>query len=304
MKSNYQKLFALYRSNGIKGLVQKTLRYITNWRMRRDDILWLLKRIHVGQYNRTTKVHGLTFYVHYHDPGISKELAIYHTHEPEATRLFKSHIKEDMCVVDIGSNIGYYVLLAATIVGPKGKVLAIEPAVNNHQLLIANARVNKIKNVEFVQCAIGDKDGVSKFYITEASNTSSLIPPINGKIVALTQVKTRRLDTLLKEHSFTRVDFVRMDIEGAEVAAVDGMRDTLKRHKPTILAELHCDAAGTASIVELLQSLRTFGYAPQYVINRDLDFVWMKKTCIDRVESMSELIRSITSYRVATVLMK
>ena len=135
MLGNIQKSISAYRSKGLFGVIKRFFCYMTNWRVRRENIIWSLKRIHLGQPRPVTMVHGLKYYLHPHDPGISRELAIYHIHEPNATRLFRNHIEKGMYEVDIGSNLGYYALLAATLVGPKGKVLAIEPEPRNYELL-------------------------------------------------------------------------------------------------------------------------------------------------------------------------
>ncbi len=157
--------------------------------------------------------------------------------------------------------------------------------------------------MDVLQYAIADKDGVGRLYITEASNTHSLIDS-SGTAVSTIAVEIRKLDTLLKEIDFPRVDFIRMDIEGGEVGAVKGMGQTLKQYKPHLLIELHCDIVGIASIVNLLGSLKRFGYVPEYVVDRDKDLAWEKKRSITKVTSMENLVKLIRNYRVATVFLK
>lgn len=302
MVENIRKLFFIYQNKGLIEIIKKIFRYITNWRARRDDIIWFLKRIYTK--HPTTEAHGLKYYIHSYDPGISKELAIYHIHEPCVTSLFKDYVKEGMYVVDIGSNLGYYALLAATLVGPRGRVLAIEPEPNNCGLLTINAQTNHIQNIEIIQYAVGSRDGMGKFYITEASNTGSLVASVTGKIISSIRVKTRKLDSMLKEYNFPKVNLIRMDIEGGEIDAIKGMQDTFKKYKPAILAELHCDAVGTASIVKLLRSLKNFGYNAEFLVDRDRDFVWIKNRHVQYLTSMNKLFKLITNYRVATVLLR
>ncbi len=304
MTENIRKFISTCQKMGLLAAVIRIVRYMTNWRVRREDIIWFVKRIHIGEIKPTTKVHSLKYYLHAHDPGISRELAIYHIHEPNATNLFKKHIDDGMDVVDIGSNLGYYALLAATLVGQKGKVLAIEPEPQNHKLLEMNIQVNHIRNIETVQCAVGAKDGISEFYITEASNTNSLILPTEGKVISSVKMKTKRLDTLLEEINFPKVDFLRMDIEGGEIIAIEGMKNTLKKYKPTVLTELHCDVAGPDSIVKLLKSFETFGYGVKYIVDRDQDFPWKKTEGVQSMSSMNKLMQSIVNFRVVTVLLR
>lgn len=303
MESKLQKLILAYRTNGIKGVTKIFIAYITNWRIRRENIIWFFKRLHIGHPHPITRVHGLNYYVHSYDPGISKELAIYHTHEPHATKLFRNQLKEGMYEVDIGSNIGYYALLAGTLVGPSGKVLAIEPEPNNFKLLKMNVRNNNIENVETIQCAIGSKDGVSEFYLTEASNTNSLITPSTDRIVSSIQVCTRKLDTVIKDYGLPQIDLVRMDIEGGEIIAIKGMRYILKHYKPKVLVELHCDVAGVEAIKKLLSLFIQSGYHVDCILNRDEDFVWEKEHSVFKPSGMKDVLRVISNYRVATVLL-
>jgi FkbM family methyltransferase len=304
METKLKKIIWTYRTSGLKGIVKKFFAYITNYRVRRENFIWFFKRLHMGSSEPTTKVHGLKYYIHSSDPGISKELAVYHIHEPVATKIFKNQLSEGMYEIDIGSNLGYYALLAGCLVGSKGKILAIEPEPNNYRLLSNNVQRNNLENVITIQCAVGKKDGISEFFLTEASNTNSLITPINGRIISAINVKTRKLDTLIKDYAFPRIDLIRMDIEGGEIIAIEGMYTILKQFKPKILIELHCDVAGTDSINNLLSIYEDYGYGVDCIIDRDKDFVWQKNQTVLKPASMNELYKSIPNYRVATVLLK
>lgn len=303
MFGKMHKFFRVYKDEGLFKAAQKTFRYMIDWRARRDDIVWFLKRLWSGHSGLSVCIHGLKYYLHYDDPGISKELAIYHVHEPLATELFKKYVGPGMYVVDIGSNIGYYAILAASLVGRGGKVLAIEPEARNYQLLKFNIEANAMQNIETLQCAVADYDGVGTFYIRKASNVHSLIASY-GPVVSSVTVEVRKLDSLLKKLDFPQVDLIRMDIEGGEIKAVKGMRQTLKQYKPRLLIELHCDAVGTDSIVKLIRDLEGLGYIPEYVIDRDKDFAWERNRSIVKVASTAELVKLVQNYRVATVLLK
>ena len=303
MRKKLHRFFKIYKEEGLLKAVQKTFCYMTNWRARRDDTIWFLKRFWGRHFGLLIHVHGLKYYLHYDDPGISKELAIYHIHEPMTTDLFKKYVRSGMYIVDIGSNIGYYAILAASLVGHSGKVLAIEPEPRNCQLLKINVDANAIRNIEVVQCAVADYDGVGILYIGETSNVHSLIDSY-GRVVSSVTVEVRKLDTLLKELDFPRVDLIRMDIEGGEIKAIEGMHKTLKQYKPCLLIELHCDAVGTNSIMNLIRDLEDLGYIAKYVIDRDKDFAWEKNRSILKVASTAELVKLVQNYRVATVLLK
>jgi hypothetical protein len=109
---------------------------------------------------------------------------------------------------------------------------------------------------------------------------------------------------LLEERNFPKVNFIRMDIEGGEIAAIEGMQNTLKQYKPAVLIELHRDRVGTDPIVKLLKSLKAFGYDAKYIIDRDQDFAWIKNRHILSLTSMNELLKSIINYRVVIALLR
>jgi len=79
-------------------------------------------------------------HVHRFDRGIGKELVCYREHEPTATALLKTFLREGMTILDIGANIGYYALLEARSVGPSGRVVAVEPEPRNAALLRRNVQ--------------------------------------------------------------------------------------------------------------------------------------------------------------------
>lgn len=300
-----QQLYA-NKNKSLLWLVKKGFRYyVIHWRDRRDEFVWFLMNIFAIKSRPVATIHNCRFFLHPKDASISRELAIYRIHEPTATNLLKRDVlKKCRYIVDIGSNIGYYAVLEAKLVGPQGRVLAIEPEAHNYELLKINLTTNNFLNVDVVQCAISDENGKSKLYITEAVNTHSLLRPHRGSAVAVIDVNIRTLDSLVQDFNFSRIDFIRMDIEGGEIKAVKGMYQTLKQYKPCILMELHCDAVGTESIINMLKTLKDLGYNPEYIINRDRDFAWIKNRQRIKLKSMAELFNLIRNYRVATVFLR
>src|SRR3989344_8248708 len=89
------------------------------------------------------EIHGNKMYLNLQDKGISKDLAINKTREELQTELVMNKVKEGMHVLDLGANIGYYALIEASLVGPKGKVYAIEPSQSNFDLLNKNIGLNQ-----------------------------------------------------------------------------------------------------------------------------------------------------------------
>jgi FkbM family methyltransferase len=162
-----------------------------------------------------------------------------------------------MVVVDIGANIGFYSLLAASRIGEKGRVLAFEPGSDNCTLLKMSLAANNFHNVTLHNVAVADLDGVVGF-VLGGSNGS--INRDNPNALPF-QVPAVKLDTLLRDEP--RIDLVKMDIEGAEGLALAGMQQLLTRHRPIIFTEFSPNALQVRSGLtpeEFLNRLRDIGY--------------------------------------------
>jgi FkbM family methyltransferase len=206
------------------------------------------------------------------DPGISRELALYKVHEPLATKLLMETLKPGMNAVDIGGNIGYYAMLEARLVGPSGKVIAIEPMPENSAQLSKNVEANGYQNIHIHKVAIGNKDGSALMYIAGKSNWHSMRPNSSSKGEIKVPVCT--LDSLLVPYNLPSVDLVRMDLEGYEVTAIEGMKRTLVKYGPRLLVELHPHLVGTAAIEKYLRCLGNLGYTIEWMIEQDRDLPW------------------------------
>ncbi len=140
-------------------------------------------------------------------------------------------------VLDIGANIGYYVLIESQLVGVKGKVYAVEPVEGNIELLKKNVRLNNLKNVDIFQLAIGECTEESKIYVSNFSNLCSMNKSSTvGQIIGTQSVSKETVDSFLKNKSSPNL--IRMDVEGYEYEILRGMHQTLKGDVK-ILVELH-----------------------------------------------------------------
>jgi len=190
-------------------------------------------------------------------------------HEPLATKLLMETLKPGMNAVDIGGNIGYYAMLEARLVGPAGKVIAIEPMPENSEQLCNNITNNGYQNIRVHKVAIGDRDGTALMYITQKSNWHSLYPPASSKGEMKVPVST--LDSLLMPYELASVDLVRMDLEGYEVVVIEGMKRTLEKYGPRLLVELHPLLVGTPAMEKYLRTLENMGYEIEWMIEQERD---------------------------------
>jgi len=168
--------------------------------------------------------------------GIHKYLYLYGCHEPECTKILEKIVPSCARVVDVGANIGYYVLIEARLAH---KVYAIEPEPGNLELLRKNIALNSYEDrVEVYQLAISDRTGKTFLAVSDIANRHRLIKPSEEPNDRDIEVITVTLDEFLKDKE---VDVIRMDLEGAEWLVINGMKELLsKTSKPLILfIEVH-----------------------------------------------------------------
>jgi len=217
-------------------------------------------------------VNGYKLKIIPNDVGISSDLLIFKTHEPLTTKLISKLLKKGMVCLDIGSNIGYYVLLEHKIVGNEGKVIAIEPSPANYNILKENIKLQN-SNIENYNFAVGNKNGITRFVIDKRSNGCMTIPEgeepkIPGDII---EVPIKKIDDFVDEIKLQQLDFLRMDVEGYENYIFDGMSKTLERFKPMIQVEIHARLMGNETTIKLLETLEKQGYDVLYYIPREVD---------------------------------
>lgn len=160
-----------------------------------------------------------------------------------------------MVVLDLGANLGVFATRAAKRVGPSGRVIAVEPHPGNFARLQGNARRNGLARLECVEAAAGDREGQVELFVHDRGINHSITRG-SGKSVT---VPLRTVDGLVRERGLERVDFLKIDIEGAVPGALRGASETLKRFRPLI--SLERDSA--AESVGLDEILKSHGYSRQ-----------------------------------------
>ncbi len=165
----------------------------------------------------------------YLDEKDSLFLSVYGFHEKTETEIVKNEIREGDIVLDIGANIGYYTLLFAKLVGEKGKVYAFEAESSNFEILKKNVYENNYNNVILEQKAVSNESGTVKFYIGKDSNTENQLFKPNVKHEEI-EVKSISIDGYFKELN-PKIDFVKIDIQGAEPLVIEGMTKIIEENK-------------------------------------------------------------------------
>lgn len=156
--------------------------------------------------------------------------------EPEVVHLMMRAVREGDIVVDGGANIGYFTLLLSRLVGPTGKVIAVEPSPPNLAKIRRNLEINQITNVEVVPKALWSESGKTlDFHLTEYGGYDSLTK--TDRTVETIQVETVSLPELI---SF-QVRLTKLDLEGSELEVLNCPRV----FSDFIVVEVHDEAAPT-----------------------------------------------------------
>ncbi|HXH20996.1 MAG TPA: FkbM family methyltransferase, partial [Dehalococcoidia bacterium] len=133
--------------------------------------------------------------------------------------------------VDVGAHLGHYVLLAARAVGRSGRVIALEPAPHTYRLLRESVRANKLRHVTVLPVAAGSRHGRRAFHLADWSLCQGFYehPYPFARPLRPTEVDVRPLDEVVPGP----VDAVKVDVEGAELEVLEGMRRILAEN-PTL----------------------------------------------------------------------
>lgn len=204
------------------------------------------------------------------------------SYEAEVVSIFTRLLKPGMNVIDIGANIGFFSMLAASMVGPNGRVLAVEPNGSNVRLLEASRRANRFYNIDVAFLALTDTTSVLVLNAGESNGTTSTPEGAAEVMQARTLVPAVPLDSLVGER--WKTDFIKIDVEGAEMKALSGATSLLRRDKPIIVSEFSPGALRQYSGVtgkDYLEFIIGFGYEVS-VIERDGSWT----SCGDDVEKI------------------
>lgn len=182
------------------------------------------------------------------------EAAIFASHEEPARGLLTDLVRPGSVAYDIGANIGFYSVLLARLVGPTGRVIAVEANPLCVYFLRANLEANGIANCTILPAALLNEEAQVPFTINYGNCHLGLTARsgfYGGKIGHEVHVEGHALDALIAALDLPGPDFVKMDIEGGEGPAVEGMRGAIVRHRPSILVEIHGRAAARATVAPL-----------------------------------------------------
>jgi len=213
---------------------------------------------------RVNTAEGFSIFVDPSDFAVGHTIALDARYEPEVTATVRHLLRPGQTFVDAGANIGWFSLLAASLVGPSGRVIAIEPNPLNVALLRTSAKDNGFDNIDAVAVALGESTGAVALE-TDGSN-GRVIPvagPPDRPVAASFVVASQPLDSVLAEAGAGRVDAIKMDVEGAEPMVLRGAAATIERDRPVIVSEFYplaLESSPWGSAGGYLRQLRDGGY--------------------------------------------
>jgi FkbM family methyltransferase len=171
-------------------------------------------------------------------------------------------VKAGDTVLDVGAHIGGFTVRAARKVGPTGRVIAVEAAPTNYQLLESNLRLNDLGNVTALNVGAWREPTTLTMHLSGLSGGHSIEERYaniheSGEVA---EVRVDTIDNLLAKQGVDRVDFVKMDIEGAEIEAIKGMRRTLERGDARLAIAAYHRVDGRQTHHEVTRQLAELGY--------------------------------------------
>jgi FkbM family methyltransferase len=191
--------------------------------------------------------------------------------EVDVLEAIVSHLSPGSCFYDIGAHIGFYSLIAARVVGPQGCVLAVEPDPDNVSVLRDHIARNAFTHIQVVEAAATSYEGKIQFHRSGSDAPTHMSgkvghgssPPGGSTVVETAAVS---LDGLARAHPAPAV--VKIDVEGEEVAVLEGAPELLHKLKPVLVVEVH-SAENWATIEKLLSGA---GYRAEKLGAQQLQF--------------------------------
>lgn len=251
------------------------------WRGRRWSV------VNAADAPQRLQLDGATLHAHASDAHMGAPMIAGREHEPHVARVLRERLHTGDVVLDIGANIGVMSLLAAGLVGPSGRVIAVEPILQNRRLLARSAQASGYAQIELVAAAASDARGEIDLQTHPTTSNAATFAAAGDRLRSqggrVERVPTVVLDQELG--ALARLDLVKVDIAGMEPRALRGLQDNLSRLRPALLSEFHpwaIERAGGETPLSYLRWLREL-YPAIHVLERD----GRRTRCVDPEDVMA-----------------
>ncbi len=172
---------------------------------------------------------------------VQSRIYFFGAYEPIEAFLFTSLIKPDSHIVDAGANIGFYSLVSESFLGQQGMIYAFEPVPHNYNQLLKNIELSQSSNIKVFKKGLWNKTEVLEFSLDAEMENNAGSFTLGNVQNAREKVKCEvtTLDSLVQEKQISKVDLIKMDIEGAELMAIEGAQQTIDQFRPSVLMEIN-----------------------------------------------------------------
>ena len=219
----------------------------------------------LGVKTMKKKVFNYELYLDTSDRGLSRTLFLFGKREIDHYKMLQGILEPGMQILDVGANIGYYAIMESIVIGSSGRVTAIEPMLPNIQMLKRNIELNGASNINVMHAAISATTGTGQMYMSSHSNLHTFHKDgtasdyLDSTPVEVPTMTLR--DTVARVG--TRVDLIRMDVEGHEVEILGQLIELVREEvtMPRVIFETHLSRYTPENDFEpVLRSLFALGY--------------------------------------------
>jgi FkbM family methyltransferase len=193
---------------------------------------------------------------------IGRMILRFKTYEPHVTQVIRDVLKSGDVFLDVGANVGYFTMLASSLVKDTGRVIGVEPNPQNLQLIYSSLLENRTSNVVIYPYAASDKATILRF--TTVGSNGGVVTEYSTDQRHFLLVQAVALDDILKNE--TKLDLLKIDIEAHEPAAIRGMEKSIARLKPKIITEFHPWAMALNNLAPPADYLKQI-YALEYAVS-------------------------------------
>jgi FkbM family methyltransferase len=234
----------------------------------RDGKAYVYRHLHAGLIPAARFIivrldRGFRMKLDLYDPEQLKVYFYGHYHERYEAALVARLLEPDDSFWDIGANVGYFTLVAATALNRRGQIVAFEPGRNAYARLTENISLNPYKNITTYPVAVSDREGEAVLHVAgDIADSSASLFPAGGDQAGQEVCRTVALDQVLRAEGLRPPTLIKLDAEGAELAVLQGGRALIEASPPMFLMEMEEKnlAAAGASKAAIQQFLAGYGY--------------------------------------------
>jgi FkbM family methyltransferase len=202
---------------------------------------------------------------------LSRALYVSGTYEPNTLCVLRRYLREGSVFLDVGAHAGVMSLAASRWLGGTGRVYAFEPSLREYRRLLESVDLSHVSNITAVRAAVGATSGRGRLRVADAPHSG--LNTLGDRFAYSSVSESSResaeivtLDDFVRRRGISRIDVIKLDIEGGETAALEGAMQVLRCARPVIVVEVNAsalDASGTrpSDIDELLLAADYRGFA-------------------------------------------